>query len=124
MRPHSLVPRTVPSPASAPCPHRRPWVAPSDACLRVMERSVKNLGPSRSCVPTACRADQSGRSRGSAMTQTVAELMVDTLHAAGIRRVYGVAGDSLNGFTDALSRRSDMQWVHVRHEETAAFAAG
>jgi pyruvate dehydrogenase (quinone) len=58
------------------------------------------------------------------MTQTVAELMVDTLHAAGIRRVYGVAGDSLNGFTDALRRRTDMQWIHVRHEETAAFAAG
>ena len=58
------------------------------------------------------------------MTQTVAELMVDTLHAAGIRRVYGVAGDSLNGFTDALRRRADMQWIHVRHEETAAFAAG
>jgi len=58
------------------------------------------------------------------MTQTVAELMVETLHAAGIRRVYGVAGDSLNGFTDALRRRADMQWIHVRHEETAAFAAG
>lgn len=53
---------------------------------------------------------------------TVAENMVSTLQASGIRRVYGIAGDSLNGFTDAL-RTSDIEWVNVRHEETAAFAA-
>ena len=39
------------------------------------------------------------------MPKTVAETIVETLHAAGVRRVYGVAGDSLNGFTDALRRR-------------------
>jgi pyruvate dehydrogenase (quinone) len=58
------------------------------------------------------------------MPKTVAETIVETLHAAGVRRVYGVAGDSLNGFTDALRRQREMRWVHVRHEEAAAFAAG
>ncbi|QAY63934.1 ubiquinone-dependent pyruvate dehydrogenase [Xylanimonas allomyrinae] len=54
---------------------------------------------------------------------TVAKNMVDTLVAAGVKRVYGIPGDSLNGFTDAL-RGSGIDWVHVRHEEAAAFAAG
>ncbi|MBV8616515.1 MAG: ubiquinone-dependent pyruvate dehydrogenase, partial [Acetobacteraceae bacterium] len=58
------------------------------------------------------------------MSNTLAGLLVEALHAAGVRRVYGVAGDSLNAFTDALSRQPEMAWVHVRHEETAAFAAG
>jgi len=54
----------------------------------------------------------------------VAELLVETLVAAGVTRVYGVAGDSLNGITDAIRKRNDIRWVPVRHEETAAFAAG
>jgi pyruvate dehydrogenase (quinone) len=59
------------------------------------------------------------------MSEThVAGLFVETLALAGIKRVYGVAGDSLNGITDAIRTRSDLAWVHVRHEETAAFAAG
>ncbi|RGE18859.1 ubiquinone-dependent pyruvate dehydrogenase [Leucobacter sp. wl10] len=53
---------------------------------------------------------------------TVAQNIVDTLAANGVERVYGIPGDSLNGFTDAL-RTSDIEWVHVRHEEAAAFAA-
>jgi pyruvate dehydrogenase (quinone) len=56
--------------------------------------------------------------------ETVAQVVVDTLALAGVQRIYGVAGDSLNGITDAIRRRGDMQWVHTRHEETAAFAAG
>src|SRR5216683_7918041 len=56
--------------------------------------------------------------------KTVAELFVETLALVGIKRVYGVAGDSLNGITDAIRRREDIRWVPVRHEETAAFAAG
>lgn len=56
--------------------------------------------------------------------QTAAELLVDTLAAAGVKRVYGVAGDSLNGITDAIRRREDVAWVHVRHEEVGALAAG
>jgi pyruvate dehydrogenase (quinone) len=58
------------------------------------------------------------------MAQTVADQMVEVLAAAGVKRVYGVVGDSLNGFTDAMLRRGGMQWMHVRHEEVAAFAAG
>lgn len=58
------------------------------------------------------------------MSHTVAKLMVDTLHQAGVRRIYGVVGDSLNGFTDELRTCPDMQWMHMRHEEAAAFAAG
>src|SRR2546426_7590856 len=56
--------------------------------------------------------------------KTVAELLVETLALAGVKRVYGVAGDSLNGITDSIRKRDDMRWVPVRHEETAAFAAG
>jgi pyruvate dehydrogenase (quinone) len=54
----------------------------------------------------------------------VADILVETLVAAGVRNVYGVAGDSLNAITDALRPRTDIGWVHVRHEEAAAFAAG
>jgi pyruvate dehydrogenase (quinone) len=58
------------------------------------------------------------------MAKTVADQMVETLAAAGVARVYGIVGDSLNGFTDALRRHGGIQWLHVRHEEVAAFAAG
>ena len=54
----------------------------------------------------------------------VADVLVDTLVAAGVRRMYGLVGDSLNGVTDSIRPRKDLQWVPVRHEETAAFAAG
>src|SRR5271165_7583993 len=57
------------------------------------------------------------------MTATVAEVMVATLKASGVRRVYGLPGDSLNGFTDALRRDGEIAWAHVRHEEAAGFAA-
>jgi len=55
---------------------------------------------------------------------SVASLLVDTLVAAGVKRVYGLAGDSLNGITESIRSRDDIQWIPVRHEETAAFAAG
>src|SRR6266852_379057 len=58
------------------------------------------------------------------MAKTIADLVVDTLVAQGVERIYGVAGDSLNGITDSIRRQEHMRWVHVRHEETAAFAAG
>src|SRR5437870_3104108 len=57
-------------------------------------------------------------------TRTVAGLVVDTLARAGVGRIYGVSGDSLNGITDSIRRHERMRWIHVRHEETAAFAAG
>ncbi|TPW75592.1 ubiquinone-dependent pyruvate dehydrogenase [Schumannella soli] len=55
---------------------------------------------------------------------TIADSIVDTLALSGVRRVYGLPGDSLNGFTDAIRTRDEIDWVHVRHEEAAAFAAG
>src|SRR5712672_3026509 len=58
------------------------------------------------------------------MAKRVADLLVDVLADAGVRRIYGVSGDSLNGITDSIRVRRDIDWVHLRHEETAAFAAG
>src|ERR1700678_1786549 len=58
------------------------------------------------------------------MAKRVAELMVEVLSGAGVKRVYGVSGDSLNGFTDEIRSQKQLHWIHVRHEETAAFAAG
>ncbi|MDA4131460.1 MAG: ubiquinone-dependent pyruvate dehydrogenase [Thaumarchaeota archaeon] len=58
------------------------------------------------------------------MPKKVAEIIVDSLVASGLSRIYGVAGDSLNGITDAVRKHKGISWIHVRHEETAAFAAG
>ena len=58
------------------------------------------------------------------MAQTVADLLTETLANAGVKRIWGVTGDSLNGISDSLRRRGDIAWMHVRHEEVAAFAAG
>ena len=54
---------------------------------------------------------------------TIADQMVETLTAAGVERIYGIVGDSLNGFTESLRKQSRIRWLHVRHEEVAAFAA-
>lgn len=56
--------------------------------------------------------------------QNVAEQFVDILVRAGVRRMYGVVGDSLNPVVDAIRRTDGIEWIQVRHEETAAFAAG
>jgi pyruvate dehydrogenase (quinone) len=58
------------------------------------------------------------------MSATAADYLASTLAQAGVKRVYGVVGDSLNGFTDALRRQQRVDWIHMRHEEGAAFAAG
>jgi pyruvate dehydrogenase (quinone) len=58
------------------------------------------------------------------MAKTIADLIVETLKLAGVKRIYGLPGDSLNGFTDALRRDGSIEWIHVRNEEVAAFAAG
>src|ERR1700691_3992987 len=55
---------------------------------------------------------------------TVAQSLVATLAAAGVKRIYGIVGDSLNGITEEIRRQKTIDWVHVRHEEVAAFAAG
>jgi pyruvate dehydrogenase (quinone) len=54
----------------------------------------------------------------------VADVLVDVLVDAGVERMYGVAGDSLNGITDSIRTRKQIRWIHVRHEEVAAFSAG
>src|SRR5262245_8399261 len=58
------------------------------------------------------------------MARTIADLMAETMTVAGVKRIYGVVGDSLNGFTDSLGKQKKIDWVHLRHEEAAAFAAG
>jgi pyruvate dehydrogenase (quinone) len=56
--------------------------------------------------------------------KNVADLLVDVLAETGVPRIYGVSGDSLNGITDSIRTSKRIHWIHVRHEETAAFAAG
>ena len=58
------------------------------------------------------------------MARIAADFITEALKQAGIKRVYGVVGDSLNGFTDSLRRLGGIEWIHTRHEEAAAFAAG
>ena len=58
------------------------------------------------------------------MAKNVAEVFIETLVKAGVKRVYGVSGDSLNGLTDTIRKNKKIDWLHVRHEEAAAFAAG
>jgi pyruvate dehydrogenase (quinone) len=63
------------------------------------------------------------------MAKTIAEIIVESLKNSGVKRVYGLPGDSLNGFTDAIRKDEakeggGMEWAHVRNEEVAAFAAG
>ncbi|WP_434155275.1 ubiquinone-dependent pyruvate dehydrogenase [Pseudomonas sp. JZ134] len=55
---------------------------------------------------------------------TIAQQLATTLEQAGVQRIWGVTGDSLNGLNDALRKMETIDWMHVRHEETAAFAAG
>jgi len=56
--------------------------------------------------------------------KSVAEIIIETLVAAGVKRIYGVVGDSLNGILEEIGKRKEIEWIPVRHEETAAFAAG
>ncbi len=58
------------------------------------------------------------------MAKTIAEIMIESLKNAGVQRIYGLPGDSLNGLTDAMRKDGTLEWAHVRNEETAAFAAG
>src|ERR1700758_802957 len=55
---------------------------------------------------------------------TVADQLAEVLANAGVKRIYGIVGDSLNGLTDSVRRQGKIDWIHVRHEEVAAFAAG
>ena len=79
--------------------------------------------PRRVSIYPRATLQHAGRRKGSDYGSSVADVMVATLKASGVRRVYGMPGDSLNGFTDALRRDGGIAWEHVRHEEAAAFAA-
>jgi pyruvate dehydrogenase (quinone) len=71
-------------------------------------------------------AQQLGNGRakvGFAMSKRVADLLVETLQAAGVKRCYGIVGDTMNRIAHAIAR-SEIEWVHMRHEEAGAFAAG
>ena len=57
------------------------------------------------------------------MSKKVAEIVVDALQKAGAKRIYGIPGDTINHFTNAVAK-SDLRWITVRHEEVGAFAAG
>ena len=56
------------------------------------------------------------------MSKKVAQVIVETLQSAGVKNCYGIVGDTLNTFATCLSR-SDIKFVHMRHEEAGAFAA-
>src|SRR5690348_14457200 len=58
------------------------------------------------------------------MPKTIAAQIVEQLVAAGVKRVHGVVGDSLNSITDEIRQHDEIEWIHYRHEEAAAFAAG
>jgi pyruvate dehydrogenase (quinone) len=58
------------------------------------------------------------------MAKTVAEVLIETLINASVKRIYGLVGDSLNGMTEVIRKSKEIEWLHVRHEEAAAFAAG
>ena len=57
-------------------------------------------------------------------SQTIADLLIDALKQVGVKRIYGIAGDSLNAVTETVRRDGSIAWIHTRHEEVAAFAAG
>ena len=106
--PGSSTPARHPSPAPQPGTDRRATVGAAAALL------PQTRGPGRCPL----------RKRNRMSTRTVAELMIETLARAGVERMYGVVGDSLNGLTELMRRRGDIEWIHTRHEEAAAFAAG
>ena len=105
-RPRIIAPRAEEGPQKCPIPGHGP------VCLTAHEPS--------STVPL----DEIGRLGHPMAKKKVADLLVDVLVSGGVRQIYGVSGDSLNGITDSIRAKEQIQWIHVRHEETAAFAAG
>src|SRR3984893_16144632 len=69
-------------------------------------------------------ADWTPTDTGASKSKKVADQIAEILVVAGVKRIYGVVGDSLNGITDSLRRQGKIDWVHMRHEEAGAFAAG
>src|SRR5258706_1050819 len=106
---------------------------PSSARVFVPRRQKSSTSRTSICLPSlAARRQRHEEIPESAhrdrermvMAKTVADQFAETLAAAGVKRIYGIVGDSLNGLTDSIRRQGKIEWVHVRHEEVAAFAAG
>lgn len=57
------------------------------------------------------------------MAKKIAEQLIETLVESGVERIYAVTGDSLNEVNEAVRKSNKIQWIHVRHEETGAYAA-
>src|SRR5229473_1759586 len=93
------------SPRSQPMRHCRTFAAHSELIL---------------IHPYECAGEKKERD----MSQTISDVFVEHLVQAGVQRIYGIVGDSLNPVVDAVRRNGQLQWIHVRHEEEAAFAAG
>jgi hypothetical protein len=108
-------PGTAADKIEAACAHRKGRARPAPAidgiCRNVTAQG--RVGVTRAGEQT--RID---------MARSVADQFVETLAAASVKRIYGIVGDSLNGITDSLRRQGKIEWIHVRHEEVAAFAAG
>ena len=95
-----------------------------------MEGKVKRLPPTSTMVSPMIAhvltnkfiGDKNVKERD--MSQTISDVFVEHLVQAGVQRIYGIVGDSLNPVVDAVRRNGKLKWIHVRHEEEAAFAAG
>ena len=105
---------------------------PPRSCQHRIRITVEGLGNGRRI---AAREFQTDRADGQTVTANKSgrealhgkngrRPIAEILAAAGVKRIYGIVGDSLNGLTDAIRRQGKIEWVHVRHEEVAAFAAG
>src|ERR1700684_2257992 len=97
-----------------------------DDTVEVSKSTRSNIGPSEAplLAPGEQTIPSALLSKRSEIVKTVADQFAETLAVAGVKRIYGIVGDSLNGLTDAIRRQGKMQCIHVRHEEVAAFAAG
>src|ERR1700732_4525599 len=97
-----------------------------DDTAKVSKSTKPNIGASKAQLlsPESRRYQERCSQGKSEIMKTVADQFAETLAAAGVKRIYGIVGDSLNGLTDAIRRQGKIEWVHVRHEEVAAFAAG
>src|SRR6202171_5439507 len=104
---------------------------PNSASVFARRRHKSSRSRTLICLPSLAarrqnheKIPESAHRERFVMAKTVADQFAETLAAAGVKRIYGIVGDSLNGLTDAIRRQGKIEWVHVRHEEVAAFAAG
>src|SRR5205823_2900009 len=91
--------------------------------LATISASISNIPASSMPISRMPRRYPLGYDQYSRHSQARGRF-VETLAAGGAKRIYGIVGDSLNGLTDAIRRQGKIEWLHVRHEEVAAFAAG